>query len=446
MPFKAEIYRVFIASPHDLEKERQAATDAIHEWNEQHAVAESVVLLPVKWETHAMPQTGERPQKAINRQLVGNCDLLLGMFWTRIGKNGVAESGTVDEIDQFVAARKPAMLYFSNRYIDPRKIDTKQLAELKDFKGLTYDRALVGEFGSISELRRKLLRHLLIQVRELRKNKGRSESTEAKAAIKLLLGMSEGAHYQVGDAVAGEYFGYRRSANHGNIIRFYIKIERAPETGLLSFKNRFRRGRLNWIVDGVGFDVGEISYLMGQAKTDSGKRAAFGMRFFALTTYRSFDWYVGPLISMDDNQDPIAARVVLVPADQHKRYHDLSDDNRDEVMLRLIENRVTPDEIDEDIELLDVDGRNAFGKICPSIHIQALIWNASFTTLHARQGVIDSAAIHQYKALFEFQQRAIDLARFTRNDMVPFVRIAAHSEQIIPINNRLSDYERSEGQ
>src|ERR1700720_879562 len=117
MPAKSETYRVLIASPSDLTEERQAATDAIHEWNAQHAVAESIVLLPVKWETHATPETG-RPQGAINRHLVRDCDILVGMFWTKIGGDtGVAESGTVEEIDLFVAAGKPCLLYFSNRPI-----------------------------------------------------------------------------------------------------------------------------------------------------------------------------------------------------------------------------------------------------------------------------------------------------------------------------------------
>jgi hypothetical protein len=44
MSFRAEIYRVFIASPSDLMEERQVATEAINEWNSQNAVAESVVL------------------------------------------------------------------------------------------------------------------------------------------------------------------------------------------------------------------------------------------------------------------------------------------------------------------------------------------------------------------------------------------------------------------
>jgi hypothetical protein len=95
MPFKSQTYRVLIASPSDLTEERQAATEAISAWNAQHAAAEGVVLLPVKWETHAVPQSGIRPQDALNHQLVHECDILVGMFWTKIGTStGVAESGT----------------------------------------------------------------------------------------------------------------------------------------------------------------------------------------------------------------------------------------------------------------------------------------------------------------------------------------------------------------
>jgi hypothetical protein len=125
MSFKCETLRVFIASPSDLTEERQAATEAVNDWNAQHAIAELVVLLPVKWETHSAPQAGDRPQEAINKQLVQGCDVLIGMFWTRIGTNtGIADSGTVEEIDQFVGAKKPTMLYFSSRPIDPNNLDT----------------------------------------------------------------------------------------------------------------------------------------------------------------------------------------------------------------------------------------------------------------------------------------------------------------------------------
>jgi hypothetical protein len=94
------------------------------------------------------------------------------MFWTKLGTNtGVAESGTVEEIDQFVAAKKPAMLYFSNRPIDPGKIDLKQHAKLKKFKDTTYKTALVGSFSSVDQLRTTLLRDLMAEARKLGKAK-----------------------------------------------------------------------------------------------------------------------------------------------------------------------------------------------------------------------------------------------------------------------------------
>ncbi len=161
MAFPAQTYRVLIASPSDLAEEREAATAAINEWNAQHSAAEGIVLLTVRWETHATPTTGVRPQAALNKQLVADSDILVGMFWTRLGTStGVADSGTLEEIDQFVAAGKPAMLYFSRRPIDPDKIDMKQHRKLREFKESTRTTALTGEFNSIATLRDALLRNL----------------------------------------------------------------------------------------------------------------------------------------------------------------------------------------------------------------------------------------------------------------------------------------------
>ena len=43
---------------------------------------------------------------------------------------GVAASGTVEEIDRFVAAGKPAMLYFSQRKAAKGKVDPKQTSQV----------------------------------------------------------------------------------------------------------------------------------------------------------------------------------------------------------------------------------------------------------------------------------------------------------------------------
>lgn len=187
MPYRSDTYRVLIASPSDLEEERRAATDAINEWNAQHAAAEATVLLPVKWETHATPETGVRPQSAIDRQLVANCDLLIGMFWTKFGTStGVADLGTVEEIDQFVAAGKPALLYFSSKPVDPNKIDLRQQRKLRQFKAETYKTALVGSFASTAELHSILLRDLVNQMRQMRSRRRSSRIDKLEQAARLV--------------------------------------------------------------------------------------------------------------------------------------------------------------------------------------------------------------------------------------------------------------------
>jgi len=85
MPYDSRTYRVLIASPSDVEDEREIAVRVIQEWNDLHSYNREIVLLPLRWETHAAPEYGVRPQEVINRQIVDNCDLLIGVFWTRIG-------------------------------------------------------------------------------------------------------------------------------------------------------------------------------------------------------------------------------------------------------------------------------------------------------------------------------------------------------------------------
>ncbi len=130
-----------------------------------------------------MPQIGGPPQEIINRQLVSKCDILVGMFWTRLGTSTcAAESGTVEEISQFVAAGKPALLYFSSRRISPNKLDLKQQERLNAFREAMRPRAFTGNFSRPSELREVLLHHLLQQVRQIKSAALNLPSSERSAA------------------------------------------------------------------------------------------------------------------------------------------------------------------------------------------------------------------------------------------------------------------------
>lgn len=169
MPFTATIYRVFIGSPSDVIRERAAVSDAIHNWNVTHSADLKTVLLPVRWETHAAPEMGDRPQAIINKQVVRDSDILVGIFRTRLGTpTGQAESGTVEEIREFRKKAKPILLYFSNAPLVPMDATSKQLLKLNKFKKECERDGLVYYYKSIRNLKDQLQRHLLCTVRNLK--------------------------------------------------------------------------------------------------------------------------------------------------------------------------------------------------------------------------------------------------------------------------------------
>ena len=158
MPYEARSLKVMIASPGDVSAD-QTVRDVLTEWNHIHSEDRGLVLMPIGWETHSSPTMGDRPQAIINKQILGNCDLLVAVFWTRIGSpTGVAVSGTVEEIQEHLNAGKPAMIYFSSAPVRPDSVDEKQYAALKEFKQECYKKGLVESYDTLGEFRDKFSR------------------------------------------------------------------------------------------------------------------------------------------------------------------------------------------------------------------------------------------------------------------------------------------------
>src|ERR1017187_7980774 len=154
-----------VASPADVSQERVIVRDVIAEWNAIHAYDRKTVLMPLGWETHATPEMGDRPQAIINGQLLKDSDLLVAMFWTRVGSpTGAAQSGTVEEIEEHIGAGKPAMIYFSSAPVRPDSIDNDQYSALQAFKESLRVRGLFEKYESLSEFRIKFARQLAQKV------------------------------------------------------------------------------------------------------------------------------------------------------------------------------------------------------------------------------------------------------------------------------------------
>jgi hypothetical protein len=166
--YSARVFRVLIASPSDVEEERDAVVSVIQAWNDLHSRSREIVLLPLRWETHTAPEFGTRPQEVINRAIVDDCDLLVGIFWTRLGSpSGKADSGTIEEIERASKANKPVMLYFSRTAINPDDIDMEQWARLKLFEASVKKNALVETYKSKNQFRDKFTQQLEIKIKEV---------------------------------------------------------------------------------------------------------------------------------------------------------------------------------------------------------------------------------------------------------------------------------------
>ena len=167
MAYKATIIPVMIASPSDVEEERRIVREVLHDWNDVHSKSRMIAFMPVAWETHASPGLDGRPQDSINEHLLEECDLLVGVFWTRIGTpTGSEPSGTVEEIKEHHAAGRPAMLYFSSAQISPEEIDSDQYAKVKEFKTWSKENGLIEEYGNVEEFREKLTRQLQLTLQQ----------------------------------------------------------------------------------------------------------------------------------------------------------------------------------------------------------------------------------------------------------------------------------------
>ena len=164
------ILNVLISSPSDVSAERDAVESAIQEWNINHHNSTGIMLQPVRWETHAYPAVGDRPQGILNRQIVKSAHFLIGIFGNRVGTpTGEAPSGTIEEIEEIRKSGRHVALYFSNAPV-PRDVDRAQLDALEEYRRSVQQRGLYFTFASVEELRRLVTRHLPKIVNEVRAN------------------------------------------------------------------------------------------------------------------------------------------------------------------------------------------------------------------------------------------------------------------------------------
>jgi hypothetical protein len=136
MSFTATVIKVFISSPGDVKEIRTAAEDVCHELMGLQTEQSRMLFEPVLWETDAVPDfsPGSDPQDKLNRQLVEPSDILVAIFWSRLGApTADAPSGTVSEINRFLKLGRPVLVYRWTKPLDMDSPDADQLGQLLQY-------------------------------------------------------------------------------------------------------------------------------------------------------------------------------------------------------------------------------------------------------------------------------------------------------------------------
>lgn len=167
MAYEANAIEVMIASPSDVVRERQIVRDVIAEWNAIHSRREKTCLMPTGWETHSSPALSGRAQELINERVLKHADLLVGIFWTRVGSpTGKSISGSIEEIERHLEAGKPVMLYFSTAPVVPSSFDKEQYDALEKFKEWAKGQGLVETFEDATDFATKFRAQLQLELHE----------------------------------------------------------------------------------------------------------------------------------------------------------------------------------------------------------------------------------------------------------------------------------------
>lgn len=232
MPIDVKLYRVLIASPNDVTEERDIIRKEIARWNSMNAETVKIILLPTGWETDSTPDLSESGQAVINRQLVDNCDLLIGVFWTRIGtQTPQAESGTVEEIERAAAEGKRCIIYFSDKTVSLSSIDKEQYERLETYKKELFKRGLTSQYKSIDDFTEKVSRHIAKAIQEvIREEKERLVAEQEAKTTEQVLGLNSQPPKRIESYtnISGDYITFSNNVKESYIN--FTSLSNAQET------------------------------------------------------------------------------------------------------------------------------------------------------------------------------------------------------------------------
>lgn len=144
------LVRVFVTYPADVAQEARLVDNIAQELNATMGGVHKVRMEVIRWERDVRAGVGSDAQEFVNGQLGADYEVLIGVFWSRVGSpTPRASSGSIEEID--IALRRfrnsqtlpLVMIYFKTAGIDPMNVEPGQLAMLRDLRNQLSDNGVL---------------------------------------------------------------------------------------------------------------------------------------------------------------------------------------------------------------------------------------------------------------------------------------------------------------
>jgi hypothetical protein len=185
MKGKISLLKVSFCGPGDVTKEIEIAKTAVIAWNAANMGKTGYALEVQHWPTNSAPDASVRTQQAINQQMLDHSDLVIAIFWRRLGTpTGLAESGTVEEVQRSVARGVRVMIYFSDLEAPSHATDDHQYARLQDFRARVMANASGSTFSSRRKFESMVANHIDLAVADLIAARTASKKAAKKAPPK----------------------------------------------------------------------------------------------------------------------------------------------------------------------------------------------------------------------------------------------------------------------
>lgn len=186
-----EKYTVFVASPADVQKERNLIKQVIDEVNLTHGSSLGYELELWKYEDNAYP-SAQRPQDLINT-VAKPYQIFIGIMWKRFGTpTSTAGSGTEEEYNKAYAEWQKKnvyniMFYFCKKKFAPESVEeTEQMTKVLKFKQQLNSQSFIWDYNNTADFEEKIRKHLCLMMVQALKEKNNPIQHKAEPDDKVL--------------------------------------------------------------------------------------------------------------------------------------------------------------------------------------------------------------------------------------------------------------------